>query len=389
MSTDKADFFHRSDLACALADTTLDRTVGLSGGLFLAAPRRTGKSTFVRQDLVPEFTSRGHTVIYVDLWSDKTVDPAVHIAAAIRAKLIEAKGFIGKAMEGIRKVGTVNLDVFGTGVGFDLSGIGLSKTSNLTEALQALSHANTSTIILVVDEAQHALTTEAGMTALFSLKAARDSLNTDTGLYGMQMVATGSNRDKLASLVNSRDQAFYGADLIPFPTLGADYVKWVLERSKIAVDLESAVQAFKLLGNRPEPFRQALTHTRLKIVTGEVTEAAGEALIAAANAVNEGAKTNFLNTVSSLPPLQSALLQEIALEESRGPDVRKTGVFTAAMRKRLNARLEKEVGPDHGIPTEPSNVQTAMDKLREQSFLWRSQRGHYTLEDEQFIEWLR
>jgi hypothetical protein len=35
----------------------------------------------------------------------------------------------------------------------------------------------------------------------------------------MQLVATGSNRDKLATLVNGREQAFYGADMVQFPTL--------------------------------------------------------------------------------------------------------------------------------------------------------------------------
>lgn len=67
----------------------------------------------------------------------------------------------------------------------------------------------------MIDEAQHALTTDEGINALFSLKAARNTLNTDPGRYGMQLVATGSNRDKLATLVNGREQAFYGADMVP------------------------------------------------------------------------------------------------------------------------------------------------------------------------------
>ena len=73
-------FFHRPELATALADQALDTSLGTSGGMFLAAPRRTGKSTFVRQDLVPEFERRNLNVIYVDLWIDKTVNPAIHIA---------------------------------------------------------------------------------------------------------------------------------------------------------------------------------------------------------------------------------------------------------------------------------------------------------------------
>ena len=61
------DFFHRTALAQWYAEEALDTSLGRSGGLFLAAPRRTGKSTFVRQDLVPALVAMGAEVIYVDL----------------------------------------------------------------------------------------------------------------------------------------------------------------------------------------------------------------------------------------------------------------------------------------------------------------------------------
>ena len=35
-------------------------------GLFLAAPRRTGKSTFLQSDLKPELERQGMVVVYVD-----------------------------------------------------------------------------------------------------------------------------------------------------------------------------------------------------------------------------------------------------------------------------------------------------------------------------------
>ena len=63
--------------------------------------------------------------------------------------------------------------------------------------------------MLIVDEAQHAITSDAGADALFALKAARDELNSSAH-HGLRVVATGSNRDKLAMLRNSKDQAFFG-----------------------------------------------------------------------------------------------------------------------------------------------------------------------------------
>ena len=77
--------------------------------------------------------------------------------------------------------------------------------------------------MLIIDEAQHAITTDKGYDALYALKAARDELNSSRH-HGLRIVATGSNRDKLAMLRNSKDQAFFGAPLQPFPQIGRAHV---------------------------------------------------------------------------------------------------------------------------------------------------------------------
>lgn len=77
--------FRRPAEAAGLADALLGRgPFNYRSGLFLAAPRRTGKSTFLQQDLIPELQSRAVTTIYVDLWSNLQSDPAVLITDAIR-----------------------------------------------------------------------------------------------------------------------------------------------------------------------------------------------------------------------------------------------------------------------------------------------------------------
>ncbi|MCF8208879.1 MAG: ATP-binding protein [Rhodoferax sp.] len=380
-------FFHRPELATALADQALDTSLGTSGGMFLAAPRRTGKSTFLRQDLLPEFERRNLHVIYVDLWVDKAQNPAIHIANAIRTELAREDGPVAKTLKKLSTMSKLTVGAWGNGLSFDLSQLHLSKDATLADALKALSKASQKKLILVIDEAQHALTTEEGINALFSLKAARDSLNTDPGQFGMQLVATGSNRDKLATLVNGREQAFYGADMVQFPTLGKDYVQWLVGRAKLDLDLDQATEVFLSLGSRPEPFRKALSQTRLQTALAPTQDA--NALLAnlAAKGVSD-AKTDFLNTVASLPPLQSALLRQLAADTLLGPDVRRPGLFSAAMKARLLARLEIEMGAAHGVSVETPAVQNALDKLREENFLWRSQRGSYSVEDEQFLEWL-
>ena len=143
-------------------------------------------------------------------------------------------------------------------------------------------------------------------------RAARDSLNTDTGRYGMQLVATGSNR------------------------------------AKLNLDIDLAMEVFQSLGSRPEPFRKALSQTRLQGALDPTQDSNAMLASLAAKGVSDS-KTDFLNTVASLPPLQSALLRELAADSLLGPDVRRPGLFSAAMKARLLARLEAEMGAAHGV----------------------------------------
>ena len=144
---------------------------------------------------------------------------------------------------------------------------------------------------------------------------------------------------------------------------------------------------FHSLGSRPEPFRKALSQTRLPLAVNPAVDLNTTLDSLAAKEVHDS-KSKFLNTVASLPPLQSALLRELAADAVLGPDVHRPGLFSAAMKARLLARLAPELGLAHGVSVETPSVQNALDKLRKENFLWRSQRGSYALEDEQFLEWL-
>jgi hypothetical protein len=86
-----------------LAQDTADAMQGKSlfgdapNGLFLAAPRRTGKSTFLQSDLAPELERRDIAVVYVDLWADQTRDPGSLIAEAIGKIIATHQGWVAKA----------------------------------------------------------------------------------------------------------------------------------------------------------------------------------------------------------------------------------------------------------------------------------------------------
>ena len=130
--------FHRVALADDLAARLLaaPSTSASGSGLFLAAPRRTGKSTFLREDLRPALERRGATVIYADLW------------AAIRAALAQRAGVVARLA---RSSGLDRVTV--GGLAFGLDRVGLGQGVSLSTALAALSDEARAMTVLIVDEA--------------------------------------------------------------------------------------------------------------------------------------------------------------------------------------------------------------------------------------------
>lgn len=81
-----------------------------ANGLFLAAPRRTGKSTFLQNELEPALQETGRVVVYVDLWSDKNRNPGALIADAVGKELAKRLGIVAKTAKvaGLAQVGIGN-----------------------------------------------------------------------------------------------------------------------------------------------------------------------------------------------------------------------------------------------------------------------------------------
>ena len=61
---------------------------GLRSGLFLYGLRRTGKTTFLLNDLIPALEEAAALVIYVDLWSNSSTALMGKVAVKIREPLV-------------------------------------------------------------------------------------------------------------------------------------------------------------------------------------------------------------------------------------------------------------------------------------------------------------
>ncbi len=86
--------FHRPELARRLAADLMSDFY--DSGMFLTAPRRTGKSTFIQHDLKPALEAgHGALVLYVDLWERRKEDQLPQVTddsiQAALDRLCEAK----------------------------------------------------------------------------------------------------------------------------------------------------------------------------------------------------------------------------------------------------------------------------------------------------------
>lgn len=372
--------FHRPELANDLADLILANgaLAPARSGLFLAAPRRTGKSTFLREDLMPALENRGAAVLYVDLWADKALEPGQAIVSLVRAALASEDSGLLKMF---RKAGLDKVNV--GGLGFDVAKVGLGTGVTLSQALATLSDRLKAPIVLMIDEAQHAATTEGGNNALFALKAARDELNSSAH-FGLRIVATGSSRPKLALLRASKDQAFFQALMRNFPALDVGYVHWFIENAGLphALNVDRTVRAFERAAWRPEVLVQAL---------GELPDDNGalpspdrldDTFAAAVEKAIEQSDDAMLKVVRALTPLQGAVLRVMAVDgEAYAPYAAPT---LAAYAEQL-AKLD----PTSSVKPDVPNVQSALEALQGKSLVWRAAHGEYALEEQGLLDLMR
>lgn len=367
--------FHRTALAQELVTALQGKTLlgDAHNGLFLAALRRTGKSTFLQGDLRPALQAAGVVVVYVDLWADARRDPGALIAEAIGRALEPQLGLVARTA---RKAGLDKVRVGGLEV--DTSKIGKIDGMTLVDALRLLHESADRPVALIVDEAQHALTSQAGEAAMTALKSARDQLNTP-GVVNLMLVMSGSDRDKLLRLVNTAGAPFYGSQIQRMPPLGPDFIAHVAtlieaQRPELApVDQALLQQAFQVYGFRPQFFMSALG--QLLSPLADLAERFEPALLRAAQEQQIQDEAQMESEYLGLRPIEQAVLWRM-LEQ--GPHYRPYDADA------LRFYREKA-----GQPVIATKAQRALESLRERmpALVWKSARGEYALEDAAMHRW--
>ena len=367
--------FPRTALAQELVTALQGRSLlgDAHNGLFLAAPRRTGKSTFLQGDLRPALQAASVVVVYVDLWADVRRDPGGLIAEAIARALQPQLGLVARTA---RKAGLDKVKLGGLEV--DTSKIGKVDGLTLTEALRLLHESAGRPVALIVDEAQHALTSEAGEAAMTALKSARDQLNRP-GSVNLMLVMSGSDRDKLLRLVNTAGAPFYGSQVQRMPPLGQDFIAHVAalieaQRPELhPVDQSLLQRAFETFGYRPQFFMAALGQvlSPLAALTGRFESA----LVEAARQQQVHDEAQMESEYQGLKPTEQVVLWRM-LEQ--GPRYRP-----------YDAEALRFYSGKTGHPVSVAQAQKALEALRQRmpALVWKSVRGEYALQDVTMHRW--
>ncbi|AQV97233.1 ATPase [Cupriavidus necator] len=368
------NIYRRPALADQMARQLLHPGVldeGLRSGLFLSGLRRTGKTTFLINDLVPALEADGAIVIYVDLWSDTQRSPAALILAAVKRTLTELERPGSNALKHLKRVSSADVGALGFKFGFKLDSVGEPGGATLAQVLAEVVDKAKTNVVLIVDEVQHAITSDEGNRMLLALKAARDAINPRPGTPGYFLfVGTGSHRALVGELTARRNQAFAGATSVSYPVLGEDYVAYLLGRLlaegfSSLPSREVAVQAFRTLGSRPEEMIKALRQLHFHLPSGSDPD---EHLPVIANTLRSTAADLELMKLEQLGGLATAIFDRIALSDG---DAR--GLFSAEAAAAYSAAIGREVRIEEAQP--------AVNELMATNLIMRKGHGIYGVTD--------
>lgn len=199
--------FHRESYAGQMAGQLLNPgplDESTRSGVFLSGIRRVGKTTFLRQDLIPALEARGALVIYVDLWADPAKSPSALVHEAVRQTLQQLQT---KGSSLLKRIKGLNVGAAGLSFGFELDKVGEPGGTTLAQAFEALVAKTRANVVLIVDEVQQTLGTDEGQALLHALKAARDAVNAKPGTPGRFLfIGTGSHKSLLAEMTTRRSQ---------------------------------------------------------------------------------------------------------------------------------------------------------------------------------------
>lgn len=362
-------FFHRPQYANDLAQQLLKPTalqLQVRSGVFLSGIRRIGKTTFLRQDLIPALESMQALVIYVDLWADRSKSPALLVHEAVKSTL---SGLASPGAKVLERFKGLNVGAAGFSFGFQVDAVGKPGGATLSEVFTELVDKVSTNVVLILDEVQQTLGTEDGNNLLFALKAARDAVNTRPGTPGyLLFLGTGSHKSLVTDMATRRTQPFAGAVATEYEPLGAEFVRWKHEQLQPLKGIklpsqEVMDQGFMAIGQRPEELQNALVLLQSRPEDPDMAFPIICTTLAASAAEVE------IATVESMGALASAIFDRVA----HGNESGESGLFSTD--------ATQQYGTQIGISVDTTQVQNMMDRMITANLIQRRSHGVYAIAD--------
>ena len=248
--------FNRPKLAAQLAERAMARE-----RIALFGPRQTGKTSLLREEVMPLLTKQGTYPIYIECWADKT-DPLGSINYSLQKALdnlfVEPAGLTRKLKTPVKKIGVVGASLeFGDDPSRRVPG---SKYLQVDAILTRLLEETKKKVVLIFDEFQ---AVAAGPDADAASAAIRAALTQASKRIGV--IFSGSSEVMLLEAFARSKAPLYGfANPEPYPLLGEDFVAHVARQFKKATGRDfnqtRANRAFDQLGRQPEPFLNAVAN---------------------------------------------------------------------------------------------------------------------------------
>jgi hypothetical protein len=325
--------------------------------------------------LIPALKELGALVVYVDLWSDTQTNPAVLMQAAIRQTLEDLQKPTSSFLQKLKRVTGIEVGALGFNFGFKLESVGAPGGLPLAQALTEVVDQAKTDVVLIVDEVQHAMTSEDGNQMLFALKAARDAINPRPDTPGhFIFIGTGSHRAMVSEMSTRRNQAFAGATSIAYPVLEADYVEHLLQRlrneaASALPSVDVAMQAFKTLGHRPEEMLKALRQLNRSLSAGASSGASADDYLPVIAATLRFEIANMeLMKLEQLGALARAVFERIAVADGES-----RGIYSAEALVDYTRVLGREVRTEE--------TQRVVNELLAANLILRTGHGFYGVTD--------
>ena len=333
---------------------------GLASSLTFFAPRRMGKTEFLRKDIMPLAEHNGWRVFYFSFLDAGAHSEQQFIDAL--TSFAQKDGFISKASNLLKSIGKVSGEVAGVKGEFEL---GTQQTNNsILTAIERLAQQQ-SPVLLLLDEIQ-ALAGNAHKSTIASLRTALD-----TDKDRIKVIFTGSSREGLRKMFSASNAPFfhYGQNL-HFPELSRGFTDHLAENYQRttgrSLDQEELWAAFVDMHRSPQLARSLVE--RLALNPQFSIEFAKQQFV-----LDIASSRDFHGLWDSLKPVEHFLLIAIAQDQPE--------LYSSTFRQQLANRI--------GVNEIPvSTVQSALRSLTRRQVIFKPDNSIYEIEDSLLKEWI-